>query len=466
LATQPKANSSPVPTANAKETYGLRAGALSPLETLAQSVSTIAPTSTPAATIPLVCALSGNGTWLAYALATVAVLLVALCVAKFAQYSSSPGSLYTYTAKVLPAPLAATSAWSLLLAYVCTGSSVIGGFYHYGQLLVKDATGHMASVVFLVILATGVCTWIAWFDVEISARLMLWIEAISVSLVLIVVGLVLTKGGLHFDAEQLHLHGMTGSGLRLGLVLALFSFVGFESATTMGTEARDPLRSIPRAVIGSALLSGAMFTLCAYAEVLGFRMVNQDLGTSPAPMSVLAAVGGLPTFGLLIDIGALVSMFASALACITAAARVLLLMSHNGLAHAGLQATHKRHETPGRAIVLSAVATGLPVAILAWRGAAGLDVYGWLGSIATYGFIVAYGLVSVSLPGYLKQHGANSNSARILSALAFIAMVLALAGNLYPVPEGPYGKFPYIFVAYIVAGLVWYFYRSRKGKTF
>ncbi len=42
--------------------YGLRGGALSPMETLAQSVSTIAPTSTPAATIPLVAALAGNGT--------------------------------------------------------------------------------------------------------------------------------------------------------------------------------------------------------------------------------------------------------------------------------------------------------------------------------------------------------------------------------------------------------------------
>ena len=49
------------------------------METLAQSVSTIAPTTTPAATIPLVCALAGNGTWLAYMLATVAILLVA-CV--------------------------------------------------------------------------------------------------------------------------------------------------------------------------------------------------------------------------------------------------------------------------------------------------------------------------------------------------------------------------------------------------
>ena len=65
--------------------YGLRREILSPMETLAQSVSTIAPTSSPAATIPLVCALAGNGTWLAYALATAAVLLVALCISRYAR---------------------------------------------------------------------------------------------------------------------------------------------------------------------------------------------------------------------------------------------------------------------------------------------------------------------------------------------------------------------------------------------
>src|ERR1700704_1126708 len=82
--------------------YGLRREVLSPMETLAQSVSTIAPTTTPAATIPLVCALAGNGTWLAYVLATGAILLVALCVSKFARYSASPGSLYSYASMVLP----------------------------------------------------------------------------------------------------------------------------------------------------------------------------------------------------------------------------------------------------------------------------------------------------------------------------------------------------------------------------
>ena len=445
--------------------YGLRREVLSPMETLAQSVSTIAPTTTPAATIPLVCALAGNGTWLAYVMATIAILLVALCVGKFARYSASPGSLYTYASMILPPSLGATAAWSLLLAYIATGASVIGGFYHYANLLLRDATGHGLSTAFLAFLVTAISIWIAWQDVKISARLMLWIEAISVSFILIVVVLVLFRNGWHLDWPQFQLHGMTSSGLRLGLVLALFSFVGFESATTLGSEARDPLKTIPRAVIQSALLAGVIFTACAYAEVLGLRSVGQDLGASQAPLRVLAQVGGVPFFGLLIDIGVLVSMFAGTLACITAAARVLLLMSHNGLAHSSLRKTHARNETPGLAILVTGAAAVLPVAILAARGASGLDVYGWMGSLATYGFIVAYALVSVALPRYLREHNAYRPGAQIIPWLACGAMLLALVGNLYPVPEGPYGKLPYIYLAYLSAGMLWFFFRVRTRKS-
>jgi amino acid transporter len=442
--------------------YGLRRDALSPMETLAQSVSTIAPTTTPAATIPLVCALVGNGTWLAYVLATAAILLVALCISRFARYSSSPGSLYTYASMILPPSLGATAAWSLLLAYIATGSSVIGGFYHYANLLLHDATGRVASGVFLALLVTAISIGIAWRDVKISARLMLWIEAVSVTLIMTVIVLVLGRHGLHLDWTQLRLHGMTGSGLRLGLVLALFSFVGFESATTLGAEARNPLKTIPRAVIQSALLAGAIFILCAYTEVLGLRTVGQDLGKSEAPMRVLASVGGVPVLGLLIDIGVLVSMFAGTLACITAAARVLMLMSHNGLAHGSLRATHARHETPGRAIIVTGTAAVAPVAVLAAHGASGLDVYGWMGSLATYGFIVAYALVCVALPRYLRGHGAYRPGAQIIPWLAFAAMLLALIGNLYPVPEGPYGKLPFIYLAYLCAGMLWFLLQRRR----
>jgi amino acid transporter len=452
------------PESSQSADYGLRRGILSPMETLAQSVSTMAPTTTPAATIPLVCALAGNGTWLAYALATVAIFLVGLCIARYARHSASPGSLYTYASTTLPPWLSATVAWSLLLAYVATGSSVIGGFYYYANLLLHDATGHVVSAALLALLVTGVSIWIAYRDVKISARLMLRIEAASVSVIVIVVVLVLFHFGWHLDADELHLHGMTGSGLRLGLVLALFSFVGFESATTLGAEARNPLKTIPRAVIQSAVLAGAFFTICAYAAVLGFHMVGQDLGTTPDQMHVLAKVGGVPVLGILIDVGALVSMFAGTLACITAAARVLLRMAHDGLAHESLGSTHAQNHTPSRAVVITGIAAVLPVALLAYRGASGLDVYGWLGSLATYGFIVAYALVCGALPRYLRQHGTFTAGAQIVPWLAAAAMLLALIGNLYPVPEGPYGKFPYIYVAYLIAGLGWFAVRARSKK--
>jgi amino acid transporter len=447
----------------ADSAYGLRREVLSPMETLAQSVSTIAPTSTPAATIPLVCALAGNGTWLAYVLATTAVLLVALCIARFARYSSSPGSLYTYASMILPPWLGAVVAWSLLLAYVTTGSSVIGGFYHYANLLLHDATGHFLSTAWLSVIVTVVSVWIAWRDVKISARLMLWIEATSVSAIVIVVALLLLRQGWHIDVGQLHLHSMTGSGLRLGFVLALFSYVGFESATTLSSEARNPLKTIPRAVIQSSVLAGAFFIVCAYAEVLGFHSVGQDLGTSPAPMRVLAVVGGVPPLGVLIDIGAMVSLFACTLGCITAAARVLLIMAHNGLAHSWLRNTHSVNQTPGRAVLVTGIAAVLPAAILAYRGADGLDVYGWMGSLATYGFIITYALVCVALPRYLRNHNVYTRGAQIIPWIAFGAMLLALVGNLYPVPAGPYGKLPYIYLAYLGAGLLWFFISRRKG---
>jgi amino acid transporter len=441
--------------------YGLRGGILSPMETLAQSVSTVAPTSTPAATIPLVAALAGNGTWLAYLLATVAILLVAWCISRFARYSASPGSLYTYASMILPPWLGSIVAWSLLLAYIATGSSVIGGFYHYANLLFVDATGHGFSTVALALIVTGISVWIAWRDVKISARLMLWIEAGSLIVILVVLVLVVVRHGIQLDPAQIHLSGMTGGGMRLGIVLALFSFVGFESATTLGAEAKNPLKTIPRAVIQSAVIAGAFFILAAYTEVLGFHVAGQDLGTSDAPMHVLANVARVPVLGILIDIGAAVSLFAGTLGCITAAARVLLLMAHNGLAHGTFRTTHPRNDTPTVALLATGSAAVLPVAILAFRGSSGLDVYGWMGSLATYGFIVAYALVCVALPRYLRDHGVFRQGAQIIPWLAFIAMLSALVGNLYPVPEGPYGKLPYVYLVYISAGLLWFFMKSR-----
>ena len=442
--------------------YGLRHESLSPLETLAQSISSACPTLTPFVTVPLVYTLAGNGTWLAYLLATGGIFLVAWCISRFARYSSSPGSLYSYAAMILPPWLAAAAAWSLLLAYIMGSASNIGAFYYYANAMLQHSTGHVLSAVLLATIFVVPPVWMAWRDVKISARTMLVMEAVSVTAVIAVMALVLFRHGLHGDPNQLHLRGVTPSGFRQGLVLALYSFVGFEAATAMGSEARNPLKAIPRAVILTATLGGVFFAICAYTEVLGLGMSGKDPGTAEVPMHVLAGVGGMPVLGLLIDIGALVSLFAGVLACLTAAARVLLQMSHNGLTHGSLRATHPRNETPTGAIIATGLAAFLPVAFLAVKGTSGLDVYGWLGMLAVYGFVVSYGLVCFALPGYLRDHhGVVNLATKTIPYIACLAMVYALVANLYPAQEGAYGKLPYIYLAYLAAVLVVFVFRPR-----
>ena len=313
--------------------YGLQRHALGPLETLAQSISTMGPTCSPAMTVPLVFASAGNGTWLAYLLAMACTLLIALCVARFARESASPGSLYSYATSSLPPVLGSVSAWALLLAYVATGASVAGGFVHYANVVLGEFFGVAASPALPRDVLRGGLRGIAYRDVKVSTRLMAYIELVSVLSIGVVFAMVLWHHGLHLDPAQFALRGVHWSGVRLGVVLAMFSFVGFESATTLGEEAKHPLRTIPRAVIQSALLSGIFFITASYTEVLGFPAAAGTLDQSASPMSVLAIAAGAPRLGPLIDIGAMVSMFACTLACVTAAARVLMMMAHNGMTH-------------------------------------------------------------------------------------------------------------------------------------
>ena len=176
---------------------------------------------------------------------------------------------------------------------------------------------------------------------------MLWLQAASVALISAIAIAVIAKHGWRPDMAQLTLQGVTPEKLRLGLVLAIFSSVGFESATSLGSEARNPLVSIPRAVKWSAILAGVFFFLCAYAEVLAFRGEAQSLGQSPAPLHVLAQKVGLPPIvGTLTDLGAVVTFFSCFLACITAAARVLFLMGRNGALHSVLGEAHADESNP------------------------------------------------------------------------------------------------------------------------
>src|ERR1700677_1023191 len=244
----PSAPESPI-----SSSYGLKSASLSPSETLAQSVALIAPTGAPVMTVPLVFALAGQGAAIAFLISTLGVLLVALNVNQFARRSASPGSLYTYITDHMHPRWGVLAGWALVIAYIETASAVSAGATNYANVIFRDVFHVQVFPVFWSGVVTVVACYLAYRDVQVSARLMVWLQAVSVALISVIAVGIIAKHGWRPDMAQLTLQGVTPEKLRLGLVLAIFSSVGFESATSLGSEARNPLTSIPRAVKWSAI---------------------------------------------------------------------------------------------------------------------------------------------------------------------------------------------------------------------
>lgn len=445
---------------------GLRSQCLSFPEILAQSLANIAPTLTPIVNAALVFANAGVGTWLTYVFATAGLVFVGMNINQFARRSASPGSLYAYIARGLGPTVGVITGWALSLAYLLTAMAVMCGFANYGEVLLTPLGLHLSPIVFYAICG-GLAWYVAYRDIQLSTVVMLALEVASISVIILLGVMVLSKKGSIIDTAQLTLHGAQPGGLMGGLVLAVFSYVGFESATTLGDEAQHPLRSIPRAVLISTVVSGMFFILMSYIEVLGFQGLPTAMHEVDAPLNVLAQAAGIGFFGLLISVGAMISFFACTLASINAGARIVFAMGRHGIIHPLLGQTHSTHATPHIAVTLAAILTCLPPTAITLCGVRVLDGFGYFGTLATYGFLVTYILISIAAPRYLaREHHLRLRDVLVASA-AVLFMVIPAVGStglptglgvlsaLFPVPAAPYHVFPYVFLLYLVVGMGW-----------
>jgi amino acid transporter len=448
-----------VPDQTTNKPYGLNPGVLSRWETLAQSLSSIAPTASPAMIIPLVIAVSGRSSWLSYLLATVGALLVALHVNVFARDSASPGSLFAFVHGELGLWAGLIAGWGLIVAYIGTAQAVTGGVMEYAQGLFGGFLLGPAGAFLIVAATVALAVALAYRNVELSARFMLWIEAASIALIVLVFVLPGNGHSLAHSAGQFSSSALSLTPIRAGLILATFSFVGFESATALGAEAKNPLVTIPQAVLGTTILSGFFFVFCAYAEYAAFSGRLDLLSNSSAPLQMLAEMKGIAWLAPVLSIGAGVSFFACALACITASARTALFISAQGSLPRHLSRAHAVNKTPHVAVIASGIAALLVPGLLVLRHASGFDLYNWLGTIATFGFVVAYLFVVFAALLRLKRTGRASFVNIALAVVTILFLGWALEGSLNLGAPGPEKWLAPIFAAIVTAGVlfgVWF----------
>jgi amino acid transporter len=433
---------------------GLKPNCLSFAELLAQAVALISPTMTAALIVPVMYGNTGDYSWFSYALGTVMLLFVAFNLNQFAKRSTASGSMYAYISRGLGLKAGAIGGWALIWAYLGISMAGVTGFTIFaGKLLAMIGIDAPPILLFAVCVAAA---WIcAWKNVRLSAMLMLVLEGASMALISILCLIVL--GAHHFtvDTTQLELSKLPLGSLGLGVVVAIFSLVGFECATAFGDEAKDPLKTIPRAVYVSLIISGLFFVFVTYTMVLGVRGSAQPLSALDAPLNTLATLYKVPAFAVPLSAGAMVSFFALCLSCINAGGRVIYAMGRHGIFHEATATAHATNETPHIAVtVMSALAFLVPTGMTLGHVAT-LDAFNYVGTMAAFGFLIAYFLVTVAAPAYLKALDELKPPHLVMTGAALVLLCIPAVGSVYPLPAAPVLYFPYIFLAYMAVGIVW-----------
>jgi amino acid transporter len=161
------------------------------------------------------------------------------------------------------------------------------------------------------------------------------------------------------------------------IVLALpggivFSLLGFEQAVQLGGEARNPSKDLPRAVILSILIGGAVYILLqvAFIGALDPKLLtdahtwtnlatpgnNQALkALNAAPFYQVAKLAGLGALALVLRLDAIISPSGTALIYLTSGSRISFGLSKNGYIPSAFERVSGRSKVPVLSIIVTAV---------------------------------------------------------------------------------------------------------------
>ncbi len=238
---------------------------------LFQSITHMAPAVATALSIGAATSFAGGITPLAVLFAMIAVLFTAFSMAELARHLPSAGGMYTYVGRGLGSFFGWLVAWSFALAEPLVMPLLLGGFGFYGAIFLSSYLS--IDFEFAWIALAILCGLVVWFltyrGVGLSTRAGLVLGVIEIGIFLLISTLLIVNA----DNNTLSVFVPGEDGLKpafQGMIFCLLAFIGFEAAAPLGEETREPRRTIPRAVIWSAILVGLFYVFCYYAATVFF----------------------------------------------------------------------------------------------------------------------------------------------------------------------------------------------------
>lgn len=449
----------------------LKRGVIGLPSAVVQSAAMVAPTAGIVATVAFIAGYAGLASPLTFAIGTVICLCIGVVVGEYARRIPTAGAFYSYLRETFGPATGFVAGVVLVISYYVVFGFQIGFFSSFVQGLTASDGFSVSWQVFAIAMF---CLSIGLAIAGVRPSLRLGLIALTIEcVILFVVGLlIVAKGGASgnsfapFDWS----HSLKGqSGLWIAVVYTIFSFTGFESATTLGEEVKRPKRNIPLAVVGTVLVIGIFETFMSYASVIGYGTSKAGVAAlvgAPNPISSLAGQYGDSALSFLVTLAIVSSFTALNVVTVSALARMTYSMSRDGLLPK-MVGKLNRWRAPGRAAV--AIGGTALILILIFGSAWGpVNLASWTSYFATLFWIVAYAFVVFGLVRFMWVKRRNEASwflHGLVPLVAFGGLVWVAYGNVHPLPPAPLDYFIWatIGVIALIGGLGYWLHRNRPG---
>jgi amino acid transporter len=201
----------------------------------------------------------------------------------------------------------------------------------------------------------------------------------------------------------------------------------------------------------------------SYVEVFATRHSATSLGSITAPVTVIASLYHVTFFRIPVCLGAMVSFFSLTLSCLNAGARIAFPLGRHGYLPKVMHRVHATNRTPHAALGIYGGLILTVALVLHATGTGAVTMFDDAGTLAAFGFLLAYFMISVAAPFYLRKLGELRGRHVVVAVLAVTCLLVPTVGSFYPAPPSPINLFPYIFVGYLVVGAAWLFVLNRRA---
>ncbi|MCI6820831.1 MAG: APC family permease [Clostridiales bacterium] len=350
--------------------------------------------------------------------AVIAMMFTALSYGHMAKAFPAAGSTYTYTRKAINSKLGVIAGWIVLLGYVFFPMAIwlIGASYF------SAAVPAVPSWVWLVGFIV-VTTLINIVGVEVGSKInfiMVSIQVVIIIAFLIFTIKAITEGmgeGTLASFSPFYNPDISFGYTVAGAAAACYCFLGFDALTTFTEDTVNPTKNIPRAIILTLLVCGAIFLIVTYFTHLvhpSYDYSNPDNAAYEIARQVAPSV-----FGGIFLIGTIAGQFAAGLSAQASGARLLYAMGRDGvLPKKFFGKLNSKTHTPINSIVLTGVVALFAIFLDVTKATAYIN----------FGGFVAFFFVNLSVIAYyfVKQRQRSLKGTILYLVFPVIGALLCL----------------------------------------